>query len=439
MRRLDVYMAGTQIGVLRESDAGALTFSYAPEWARRSGALAIVPLLPLGAAEHGGAVVRSYFDNLLPEGSIRDFVAQAEHISPNNTFGLLLRFAGDTAGALSLVPHGEAPSLAQRYLAVSSKEIRAWFANSRGIPLRASGEQARMSLSGAQDKLTVRIAADGQVTLPLGTAPSTHILKPSMGYRAHLPQTAVNETLVMKLAAAVGLLVPVVRYSPELDAAVIARYDRTTGANGDIQRLHQNDLCQMMGLPSAMKYESEGGPTIKACFDAVVAASSQPALDKKRLLEWIAFNLLIENMDSHAKNLSMLRVDGRYQLAPFYDMLCTRAYPNLSKRFAFKIGGENRPDWMLERKWAAFAGEVGVKPQFVAKVREDVRKRVKQHLPVVASSLRAELSDPESISMVNKIETIIARTSAHGSNSAPPAAADDSSDDESGEDFSPTP
>jgi serine/threonine-protein kinase HipA len=54
----------------------------------------------LQAGQYTGDLVQAYFDNLLPEGSVRDFIARAEHISPTNVFGLLERFGGDTAGAL---------------------------------------------------------------------------------------------------------------------------------------------------------------------------------------------------------------------------------------------------------------------------------------------------------------------------------------------------
>ncbi|WP_181184349.1 hypothetical protein [Cupriavidus pinatubonensis] len=37
--------------------------------------------------------------------------------------------------------------------------------------------------------------------------------------------------------------------------------------------------------------------------------------------------------------------DQRPRLAPFYDLLNTRRYRHLSQKFAFKIGGENRPEW----------------------------------------------------------------------------------------------
>jgi serine/threonine-protein kinase HipA len=53
--------------------------------------------------------------------------------------------------------------------------------------------------------------------------------------------------------------------------------------------------------------------------------------------------MLVGNMDGHAKNLSLLTSGKRTRLAPFYDLVCTTVYPNLSQKLAFRIGGENRP------------------------------------------------------------------------------------------------
>ena len=410
MKQLDVYVGPALAGYLRERDDGSLSFAYSPEWLGSDAAVPLVPDLALTEVEHSGDIVLAYFDNLLPEGSVRDFIARAEHISPTNVFGLLERFGGDTAGAISLLPQGEHPSSAPRYRPLDVETIRECFATSRGIPLGLGGEQVRMSLSGAQDKMTVFIGDDGGMALPLGNAPTSHIIKPTMGYRPDLPQTAVNEALVMNLARAVRLDVPDVRYDPELDAAVIARYDRAVDADGNLRRLHQNDLCQIMSVPSGRKYEAEGGPSLQACFNAVTQHSSQPAFDKKRLIEWVIFNVAVGNMDSHAKNLSLLvGADGKTRLAPFYDMACTTAYPRLSTKFAFKVGSENRPGWIMDRHWDRFAEEIEAKPQFVKKIRADMSERVERALPLVANALRETVRQPEGLLMIDHVEAEVRR------------------------------
>ena len=352
-------MTGELIGHLREDDGGVMAFGYSRLWLARTDAIPLAPNLPLDEQWHAGEFVAAYFDNLLPEGGVRDFAARALHVSPGNVFALLERFGGDTAGALALLPQGQLPSPKPRYLPMTHEAVHKCFASSRGIPLNLAGGEARIALAGAQDKMAVFIAPTGALAIPLGDAPSSHIIKPSMDHRAYLPQTAINEALVMSLAAAIGLDVAPVRYAPDLDAVVIARYDRQW-VGSHLQRLHQNDLCQTLGIEPGRKYESEGGPTLAMCCSAVMQHSSKPALDKKRMLEWAVFNVAVGNMDSHAKNLSLLTMGGHTRLAPFYDLVCTTVYKHLSRRFAFKIGGENRPGWMMGRHWDRLAVELAV-------------------------------------------------------------------------------
>jgi serine/threonine-protein kinase HipA len=264
-----------------------------------------------------------------------------------------------------------------------------------------------MSLSGAQDKMTVFIDNHGALSLPLGTAPSSHIIKPSMNYRQDIPCTAINECLIMQLAKHIGLNVADVRYAPELSAVIVTRYDRWTDPNHRLRRLHQNDLCQVLGVPSGKKYESEGGPSLKACFDAVQKHSTRPVIDKKRLLEWVIFNVLVGNRDSHAKNLSLLISEKNTQLAPFYDLVCTAVYNNLSQKFAFKIGGENRPKWMMTRHWERFADDIDVPFDTITQTQTDLMARIESALPVVSKELSVRVCQPDALAMIDNIQAFV--------------------------------
>ena len=401
-------MTGELIGHLREDDGGVMAFGYSRLWLARTDAIPLAPNLPLDEQWHAGEFVAAYFDNLLPEGGVRDFAARALHVSPGNVFALLERFGGDTAGALALLPQGQLPSPKPRYLPMTHEAVHKCFASSRGIPLNLAGGEARIALAGAQDKMAVFIAPTGALAIPLGDAPSSHIIKPSMDHRAYLPQTAINEALVMSLAAAIGLDVAPVRYAPDLDAVVIARYDRQW-VGSHLQRLHQNDLCQTLGIEPGRKYESEGGPTLAMCCTAVMQHSSKPALDKKRMLEWAVFNVAVGNMDSHAKNLSLLATGGHTRLAPFYDLVCTTVYEHLSRRFAFKIGGESRPGWIMGRHWDRLAVELAVKPQLLRTIRLDICLRIERELPKVAGALRAQVTHPEGLAMIDLVAAEIRR------------------------------
>ena len=407
MKHLTVFFDDALVGNLAEGEGGGLYFTYTHDWLVNGFATPLSPDIPLSDQVFHGDPVMSFFENLLPEGDVLEFISKAAQISATNIFGLLERFGGDTAGAFSLLPEGMLPSDKPHYLPVTAQDLKQWFDKSRGIPLDIIGEQARMSLSGAQDKMTVFIDSKGAMSLPLGAAPSSHIIKPSINHRHDLAHTAINEAMIMMLAKEVGLDVAEVRYAPELSAVVVTRYDRITDGNNRLRRLHQNDICQLLSIPSGKKYESEGGPSLQLCFKAVLERSARPAVDKKRLIEWLVFNVLVGNMDSHAKNLSLMTHGGRTRLTPFYDMLCTAVYPSLSQKFAFKIGGENRPKWIMLRHWERFASETDTKPQLVKNVMADIIMRIESALPIVKEILRLSVVMSDELLMINNIEALI--------------------------------
>ena len=55
-----------------------------------------------------------------------------------------------------------------------------------------------------------------------------------------------------------------------------------------------------------------------------------------------------------AKNIALMLMP-----APFYDLLCTAVHPELTTRTAMQVGGEDRPDWIMQRHWRQFADETG--------------------------------------------------------------------------------
>jgi serine/threonine-protein kinase HipA len=119
-----------------------------------------------------------------------------------------------------------------------------------------------------------------------------------------------------------------------LQVLLVARYDRRVGVDGQPMRIHQEDFCQALGVVPEMKYQNEGGPDLKACFDLLRKATRPSAPQVLRLLDAVVFNALIGNHDAHAKNFSLLYADpgknAAPTLAPLYDMLCTAVYDHLT-------------------------------------------------------------------------------------------------------------
>lgn len=383
-----VHARGT-VGSLR-ADAGELEFTYAPSWLKRAGAFPLSPRLPLREAPWRGDEVLFFFANLLPEGAVLDTLMKLRKLPRGNVYRLLEAFGRECAGAFAIVPEGEVDKArpAAEYKEYSRKALAGDLARLREhIPLLARHAELRLSLAGAQDKIPVRYA-DGKLWLPQGDAPSTHILKPALQPARLYPDSVANEVFCLRLAGALGLAVPAttVLTDPE-PVLLIERYDRVAGKGG-VERLHQLDLCQLAGVMPANKYEADGGPGFKACFEQIDAWSATPAPDRLRLVDWTIFNCLVGNADAHAKNLALLYGgDGSLRLAPAYDLLATGYWRELSDKMAMGIGGERRPAWVHARHWQRFCQDVGLNPTQLRRRALELRDKALAEQDRVAGEL----------------------------------------------------
>ena len=354
---LHAYWNDRFVGELSQEGA-RLTFRYDPGYRSSGDALPLSRLLPLREEAFDDAATRAFFANLLPEGDIRRQVARQLGVSVENVFSLLEGIGGDCAGAISVLRPGEASAVSAGYRRIAPEELSRELAGLPAHPLLAGEEGVRLSLAGAQNKLPLYIE-NGEFFIPEGRAASSHILKIPI---ERLENTVVNEAFCMNLAQKVGLPAPhaeVVEVQGQ-QVYLVERYDRTRGPSGVIERLHQEDFCQALGVLPEMKYEQEGGPGFKRCFDLVGEWSVEPILDSLNLLKWALFNFLVGNADAHAKNLSFLYQAGSVRLAPFYDLLSTAVYERLNNKLAMKMGGQKDPRYMMAGDLAKFAAEAGV-------------------------------------------------------------------------------
>ena len=358
-RFLDVYLGTDLVGLLEQDGDGALWFEYEVAWLANPAAVPISASLPLREERFKRNGCRPYFAGLLPEETSRMLVSQALGVSERNDFSILERIGAECAGAASLWPKGETPVFGrQSYRGISETEFAAKLAAVPKHPLMAGDEGIRLSLAGAQGKIALMIR-DGKYFLPLEGSPSTHILKPQS---QHFEGLVENEYFCMKLAAHIGLHVATVEICEAGGQGFlqIARYDRMETGDGILQRIHQEDFCQALGIPPEMKYQQEGGPNLKQCFELVRVCSSAPGPDLLKLFDAVVFNYLIGNCDAHRKNFSFVYGESGCRLAPLYDLVCTRAYPDISAVMAMKIGGEKDPDRVSSKDWEKFISDVGM-------------------------------------------------------------------------------
>lgn len=382
-KTLDIYLHRDLVGHLMQDDHGVMVFSYIESWLKKPNAMSLSNSLPLREEPFGGRECKGFFGGILPEEEKRQLIAKNLGISARNDYAMLEQIGGECAGAVTFIPAGQTlPDSNYRYRQLSDKALAEILKELPRRPLMAGTEDVRLSLAGAQDKIAVHVSGDN-ISLPLGGAPSTHILKPAI---ERFEGLVFNEAVCMKAASAAGLPAAEVEFRQVegIDYLLVERYDRqkrmVPGGAAFYQRLHQEDFCQALGVASERKYQSEGGPSLKQCFALLRGVSRVPIIDLQRLLDAVIFNVLIGNHDAHGKNFSFTYGEGSLitgkdiRLAPLYDLVSTIYYPELTSNMAMKVGGESKSEKLRPRNFEKLADEANLaKPMVIQRVPELAR------------------------------------------------------------------
>jgi serine/threonine-protein kinase HipA len=224
-RILDVYLLGETVGTLEQDEHGSMRFTYSPEWLVQTGAIPLSHSLPLREEGFGRNESRGFFAGILPEQRQREVIAKNLGVSAGNDFALLDRIGGECAGAVTFLRRGQEPlEQKEEYRTLSAGELAEILRALPRRPLMAGDEGVRLSLAGAQEKLAIYRSPQG-ISIPLGGAPSTHILKPAIERFEGLVH---NEAFCMRLARVIGLTVAPVEVGniEGIDYLLVERYDR---------------------------------------------------------------------------------------------------------------------------------------------------------------------------------------------------------------------
>ena len=360
MRALDVRINDQLVGQLREDD-NIWELEYADVWRTQASGFDLSPALSRATALHrdgsSNRPVQWYFDNLLPEETMRAMVAKDAKIDAEDSFGLLAYYGRESAGSIVLDAPGSNSALSERGLRpLSRKELSRRIADMPRVSL-SSGAPKKMSLAGAQHKLLVVLKGDELFEPKAGTA-STHILKPEHGGEDY-PCSVINEYFTMRLAKDVGLDVPTVRrmYAPQ-PVYLVARFDRIMDKkNGEVKRLHAIDTCQLLNKSRTFKYHAAD----VTALSSAIKLCRQKAGARIKLFKWLAFNILVGNGDNHLKNISFIVESGDIRVAPAYDLLSTSVYETMAL-------ADDKAQWPQ----TSLALMVGSAKTFAEVTREDV-------------------------------------------------------------------
>jgi len=254
-----------------------------------------------------------FFANLLPEGHMREYIAQRGNIKPSQEFKLLEFLGHDLPGAVIVTP----------LEGMGASEFHTHHQEHN------EGNSYRFSLAGVQLKFSAIAGSRGGLTIPAQGVGGNWIIKlPAQNY-AHVPE---NEYAMMQLAARIGIPVPEIKLIsldeiaglPEMGlligkkALAVKRFDRTQHG----QRIHMEDFAQVYNIYPQKKYEGVSFANVTGMIWSL--CGEQGLTDFIRRL---TFTILTGNGDMHLKNWSFIYEDGiTPSLSPAYDMVSTIPY-----------------------------------------------------------------------------------------------------------------
>ena len=261
---LAVFLDNAVAGTLTRLSGGRLRFDYHDEYRDRPGATPLSLSMPTQVRSHSDRVVTPWLWGLLPDNeAVLARWARQFQASASSPFSMLatpigedcagaVRFAAPDAVERMLERLGSVTWLTEDDVAERLRELRedstAWLGRSF---------TGQFSLAGAQAK-TALLYEDGRWGVPHGAPATSHILKPAV---AGLDDHDLNEHLCLDAARRAGLLVVrtrVARFGDQT-AIIVDRYDRRH-VEGQMVRVHQEDLCQALGVHPAHKYQAGGDP-----------------------------------------------------------------------------------------------------------------------------------------------------------------------------------
>ena len=339
-------------GNIRGNDSADAYFTYTEDYLSNVNAHPVSVSLPLQQESFSPQQTRNYFEGLLPEGFLKMTLAQNMRTDENNYIAILKGLGKECLGAVTILPEGEEEEL-PRYEGLSLQQIRELAEEGAGKSVQLV-TKAHLSLAGASGKVGLYYNPDEMKWyLPMGKAPSTHIVKQS---HVRLDSIVTNERLSLLTAQLAGIETPeshIINTGSGAEKEILfatKRYDRLLDPETDMlisglpvpMRLHQEDFGQAMGIAPSRKYESVGEEYMQQMFAIIRAHSANPVEDQIKLWKIIVFDYLIGNTDNHIKNYSLVYGPDlrKIRLAPAYDVISTVIYESSTREMAFNIGGE---------------------------------------------------------------------------------------------------
>lgn len=392
---LVVLLGERVIGEVVRSERRTLAFSYDDAY-RTGPATPLSVTMPLSVERHDHDVVAPWLWGLLPDNErVLARWGREFQVSARDVFGLLAHMGEDCPGAVQFarpdrVVHattgGSVEWVDDAHIADRLRTLRrddsAW---------RPEHRSGRFSLAGAQAKFAL-LHDRGRWGEPSGRIPTTHIVKPGIN---ELDNHPLNEHLCLRTAQNLGISAvnsQMVLFEDQ-PALVVERFDRVQ-ADDQWVRVHQEDLCQALGVYPEHKYQSEHGPTVPD-IARLIREQTRPKAEADRAIrhfaDALAFNWLIGGTDAHAKNYCFLLSGPWTRLGPLYDLASHLPYDSgdyHDLRMAMKLGDKYRVSQVTAYEWQKTAQVLGLEQgQLLTRVT-DLATRIPDALSDACSEVR---------------------------------------------------
>lgn len=387
-------------------DRGSLKLTYDADYLASGDPTPLSLSMPLASTAYPTRFVEAYLKGLLPDhADVRARWARHFELKPGDTLGLIAAIGADTAGAAVFAAPDELDEILARPGATGALTEADVANRLRGLRQDDGAwhdeRDEHWSLAGGQGKLALVRRAEGGWAVPSGSAPSTHIVKPGI---SRIRAQALAEHVSMRALARLGLDVAATEYVlfEDQPAIVVARYDRRSALNGEIVRIHQEDMVQTFALDPGRKYEADRGPGVEKIVRRLRTAAGEDSA--ARFVDATIAGYLLGAPDGHAKNYSMLLLGRTARLAPLYDV-STGLIPSASGRFRYRsvamsIGGEKSFGEVESKHWNKFATIVG-------QSAEQVRGRVADLAASLPDAFRDAIADVPGSADVHYLRDVV--------------------------------
>ena len=391
---LNVNLGNNVIGTLALDRAtNLLQLKYSKQWQQQG--FAISPSLPLNS-KHTPEVAYNYLDNALPEGEARKLLAENLGVSEKNVYSQVRAIGNDLAGAITFSDqrengrhqgdHQQLP----KFRILREDELQERLDHKEEFGLLTWDDKPRLSVAGVQDKLNVFINAAGEIGFGDGSLCSTHILKFE---KKNCPNLVLNELFCMKLSKAIGLPTADVEFKRfgSHPALIVKRFDRKYISDvNKVMRRHVIDGCQALNLPRDYKYERNlgdgrdvkhirDGASLERLFEFCQGMSS-PVQSTQWLINWQVFNLMINNYDSHGKNISLFFDKHNAKFTPAYDLVNVAMFPQFKHMLAMAMGGEFEPIDIHSYQLADFAETCAIDKKLLSRQLVSIANKIIKQL-----------------------------------------------------------